>query len=64
MNLDDSRKEGDMARARIYIEYKYPEEPWTVYDWTQVPVWANTQMSRMVDEHPKAQHRLRKETKK
>lgn len=46
-----------MATKKIYLEYKYPEQPWKIYDWTQVKSWAETQENRMIREHPDAQHR-------
>lgn len=50
-------------KKRIFIEYKYPEQPWKQYDWTMVSSWADAQMERMIKEHPAALHRRRKEVK-
>lgn len=45
------------TKKKVYLEYKYPEGHWQVYDWTQVISWANSQFDQMVREHPGAQYR-------
>lgn len=47
------------GKGKIYLEFKYPDEPWVVFDFTQVPAWAEEQERRMVLAHPDAKHRRR-----
>lgn len=50
-----------MKRKMIFVEYKYPNEPWREYDRTAVDNWAAEQYRRMQREFPGAQYRTRKE---
>lgn len=45
------------VKKKIVLQYKYPEQPWQDYDWTQVLAWAETQEKRMIQEHPGATYR-------
>jgi hypothetical protein len=47
------------SKGKIYLEYKYPDQPWVVFDSTQVAAWAGEQEKRMLLEHPDAKHRRR-----
>lgn len=47
-----------MGKKRIYLEYRYfKEDHWSVYDWTTVIAWADTQYLRMMQDHPGAEFR-------
>jgi hypothetical protein len=50
-----------MKRGTIYVEYKYPNEPWREYDRSLDGGWAAIQYKRMQQDHPGAQYRTRKE---
>jgi hypothetical protein len=52
-----------MPKARIILEFKYPDQPWMKYDETLVPAWADVQEIRMKKAHPEAIHRVRVEGK-
>lgn len=47
-------------RDKILIEYKYPDQPWVLYDWTQVPNWADALEMNVRMEYPDAMYRRRK----
>jgi hypothetical protein len=53
-----------MKRAKMFIEYKYPERPWTLYDETMDREWAQLQFQRVKIDHPGADYRVRMEEKK
>lgn len=46
-------------KKKIALEYKYQDQPWQEYDWTQVLSWAETQEQRMMQEKPGAKYRRR-----
>lgn len=52
------------SKPFIYLEYKREGYHWQEYDRTQVPTWADTQMKRMMEEHPDAEYRRRRDVKK
>lgn len=48
------------TKKKIYLEYRYfKEDPWRVYDWTQVYSWADSQYEQMIKDHPGAEYRRR-----
>lgn len=49
-----------MAKT-VLIEYKYPNEPWKVFDKTAVAAWSKIQKDRMIREFPGAEYRVRNE---
>lgn len=40
-----------MAKRKLRILYKYPEQPWQIYDETFVAAWAEEQRQRAEFEH-------------
>jgi len=50
-----------MKREKVYLEFKYPSGPWQVYDWSMVLPWLEVQEQRMIQEHPGAEYRRRKD---
>lgn len=48
------------TKKKIYLEYRYhSDEPWKLYDWTQVYSWADSQELQMKRDFPGAQYRRR-----
>lgn len=48
------------TKKRIYLEYRYhKEDPWVVYDWTQIERHADSLAENMRKEFPGAEYRRR-----
>lgn len=47
------------TKKKIYLEYKYPERHWQLYDQTQVYAWADTSERQMKLDFPGAEYRRR-----
>lgn len=48
-------------KDKIVIEYRYdPSKPWIIYDWTQIPNWADALESNVRKDYPNALYRRRK----
>lgn len=48
-------------KGKIVIEYKYPDMPWVVYDWTQIMTWADALEQNVKQDYPNAIYRRRVE---
>lgn len=46
-------------KEKIFIEFKYQDKPWVLYDWTQVPNWADALEQNVRKDHPNAIYRRR-----
>lgn len=46
------------SKKKIYLEYRYhKEDPWKVYDWTQIEKYADSLDKNMRIEFPGAEYR-------
>jgi len=55
-----------VAKRTYFIEVKYPDMPWEIYDQTEVWPWALLQHERAISAHERkgAQVRMRRATEK